>query len=330
MIFPWLNRAALYIHFPCFDGVVSGVLASLFLEKTRRWKFKRIQPVNYHMQKEWLGTLLPRRSAVVDFLYHPQAEFWADHHPTTFLTEQMRADFENGSSNATRFYDRQSGSCASLLWREIGKALQPEPRLEEMVRWAEKIDSAGYESVDEAFSNSHPALVLYRSLAIEADQQYGNFLIGKLKRRSLEEVSHSHETQRRFLRAQELSTLGLERVRQSVRLEGMVAVFEASSDGVLMNRYSPYYFFPQAKYSIAITHSRHGAKVTAMRNPWMNFESINLGEFMRRFGGGGHQRVGSLILPVERDGDVSKIVQELLEHLGQQATGNRPEQTQNH
>lgn len=289
------------------------MLATLYLEKTRGWKFRRIQPVNYHMQKEWLDTVLPRRSAVVDFLYHPQAEFWADHHPTTFLTEELRADYESGGNSAARFYDRQSGSCASLLWRKIGDALRPDSRLEEMVRWAEKIDSAGYESVEEAFSNSHPALVLYRSLAIEADQQYCKFLVGKLKRRSLEEVSGSQETQRRFKRAEERSTLGLERVRQSVRMEGTVAVFEASSDGVLMNRYSPYYFFPQARYSIAITHSKYGTKITAMRNPWLNFESINLGQFMRQFGGGGHQRVGSLVLPQEQEGETEKIVEQLLQ-----------------
>lgn len=310
----WRKRAALYIHFPCFDGVISGVLATLYLEKTRGWKFKRIQPVNYHMQKEWLDTLLPRRSAVVDFLFHPQAEFWADHHPTTFLTEQLRADFQNGN-NPSRIYDRQSGSCASLLWRTIGSALQPDSRLEEMVRWAEKIDSAGYDSVEEAFSNAHPALVIYRSLTIEADQQYCEFLIRKLKKRSLQEMSGSKEVQRRFLRAQERSTLGLERVRQSIRMEGTVAVCEASSDGVLMNRYSPYYFYPQARYSIAVTHTKYGAKITAMRNPWINFESMNLGEFMRRFGGGGHQRVGSVNLPQEREGEAGKIVEELLKVL---------------
>jgi hypothetical protein len=200
-----------------------------------------------------------------------------------------------------------------LLWKTIGSALQPDPRLEEMVRWAEKIDSAGYDSVEEAFSNAHPALVVYRSLTIEADQQYCEFLIGTLKKRSLEEVSRRPEVQRRFLRAQERSTLGLERVRQSIRMEGTVAVCEASSDGVLMNRYSPYYFYPQARYSIAITHSRYGSKITAMRNPWLNFESINLGQFMRQFGGGGHQRVGSLILPPEREGETEKVVSQLLQ-----------------
>src|SRR5579872_7540227 len=78
----------------------------------------------YHQQKEWPDTRLPRHSAVVDFLYHPQAEFWADHHETSFLTDQLRADFEarkdksrskdeSRFKDASRFYDKQSGSCAS-------------------------------------------------------------------------------------------------------------------------------------------------------------------------------------------------------------------------
>jgi hypothetical protein len=312
--FPWRNRAALYLHFPCFDGAISGVLATLYLEKTRGWKFKTIQRVNYHQQKEWVQTRLRRRSAVVDFLYHPQAEFWADHHETSFLTEQLRADFE-GHKNSSRFYDQQSGSCASLLWRVVGGTLGPDPRLEEMVRWAEKIDSAAYDSVEEAFSNSHPALVLSRSLAIDADQQYCEFLVTSLRHVSLEDVVQTAQVQQRFLRAQELSTLGLERVRQSIRLEGSVAVFEASNEGVLMNRYSPYYFYPEAKYSISITHSRHSTKVTAMRNPWLNFESVHLGEFMRKFGGGGHQRVGALVLPQEREAETGHVVKELLQEM---------------
>ncbi len=319
-IFPWRRRATLYLHFPCLDGVISGGLATLYLEKTRGWKFKTFQPVNYHQQKEWPDTRLPRHSAVVDFLYHPQAEFWADHHETSFLTDQLRADFEarrdkSGFKDESRFYDKQSGSCASLLWREIGGTLGPDTRLEEMVRWAEKIDSAAYDSVEEAFSSSHPALVLSRSLATDADQRYCEFLLTQLRHASLEDVIRTDEVQKRFLRTQELNTLGLERVRQSIRLEGCVAVFEASSQGVMMNRYSPYYFYPNARYSIGITHSKHSTKITAMRNPWLNFESFHLGEFMRRFGGGGHQRVGSVVLPAERSEEAGNIRQELLQNL---------------
>jgi nanoRNase/pAp phosphatase (c-di-AMP/oligoRNAs hydrolase) len=44
-------------------------------------------------------------------------------------------------------------------------------------------------------------------------------------------------------------------------------------------------------------------KITGMRNPWLPFPSIYLGKLFERFGGGGHRRVGSLLL---RGADVQK------------------------
>jgi nanoRNase/pAp phosphatase (c-di-AMP/oligoRNAs hydrolase) len=52
-----------------------------------------------------------------------------------------------------------------------------------------------------------------------------------------------------------------------------------------------------------------------MRNPWLNFESFHLGEFMRRFGGGGHQRVGSVVLPAEQNEEAGNIWRKLLQEL---------------
>jgi len=313
-LFHWRRPATLYLHFPCFDGIVSAVLVSLFLEKSRGWRFKRIEPVNYGLKKTWLDTSLPERSVVVDFLYHPHAEFWADHHPTTFLTEQVKADFEQ-RRGAFRIYDKQSGSCALLLWRNVGETFRGDRRLEEMVHWAEKIDSAAYDSVEEAFSSVHPALILSRSLAVDADHQYCTFLVNRLRRTSLQEVARAEAVQTRFGRAQDLGWLGLERVRQTVRLEGDVAVFEANGEGALINRYSAYYFYPKAHYSIGVTRTEHSVVVTSMRNPWLDFESLNLGEFMREFGGGGHQRVGSVVLGKERGVEAHGIVERLLEKL---------------
>ncbi len=317
------KRASLYLHFPCFDGVISGVLAILFLEKTRGWRFKTLEPVNYELKDRWLATPLPGRSAVVDFLYHPQAGFWADHHSTTFLTDEAKADFEE-RQGPSRIYDRQSGSCASLLWREVvGLALHGASRLEEMVHWAEKIDSAGYDSVQEAISSEHPAMIISSSLAIAADREYCNFLVRKLCQASLAETAAAAAVQQRSAQASELKKLGLERMRVAARLEHGVVISEVNTEGSLVNRYSPYYFFPQADYSIAILHSKDAITVTAMRNPWRNFESVNLGEFMRQFGGGGHQRVGSVILGKDDIATARVARDKLLQELRQ--TTGRPQ-----
>lgn len=314
------KRATLYVHFPCFDGVVSGVLCSLFLESTRGWKFKDLKAVNYQLQQNWLSMRLPHHSAVVDFLYHPQADFWADHHGTTFLTEQLRKAFD-AEPKDSRFYDRNSPSCASLLWTKLGASFGEDERLHEMVRWAEKIDSAAYDSSEEALFGTEPALVLSRSLALDADQHYCAFLISTLRRASLREVCASAEVQSRYVRAVDLGRLGLERVKNSIRLEGEVAIYDVNMEGVLIDRYSAYHpdLYAKAKYSIGVSRSEKSIAITAMRNPWLDFESRDLGSFMRQFGGGGHQRVGAIVIPKEQEAEVDRIVQGLLQEVSSSA-----------
>jgi hypothetical protein len=126
------------------------------------------------------------------------------------------------------------------------------------------------------------------------------------------------EVQERFAKASRFAIEGMERARQAVRLVGNVAVLDLNHEGLPVDRYVPYHFHPQARYSIAIIHSEKGVSVTAMRNPWLDFESANLGQYMQKFGGGGHQRVGSLMLPKDRESESESVVSELLHELNSQ------------
>ncbi len=107
--------ATLYFHSPCFDGIVSAVLAWDFAEAVLKWKVGDLQPVNYQRRTSWLSQPLHQPCAVVDFLYHPQATFWADHHSTAFLTAEAEDDFEHRRSPYL-IYDDAADACAKLLW----------------------------------------------------------------------------------------------------------------------------------------------------------------------------------------------------------------------
>src|SRR5437870_4682611 len=136
----------IYFHSPCFDGVVSAVLAWGFLEKTDGWVNPVLRMVNYGQRESWLSEGVEAPSAIVDFLYHPNAQFWADHHSTTFLTEAARRDFDT-RQNQRLIYDRNAGSCAALLWDRLYKVFgHRDKRYQELVEWADKIDSARYSS----------------------------------------------------------------------------------------------------------------------------------------------------------------------------------------
>lgn len=295
-----MRTANLLFHSPCFDGIVSAVLAGDYLRQVEQWPDIEPAHVNYGLRETWLTTRFEVPTAVVDFLYHPDAVFWADHHRSAFLTEEMRTDFA-GREDGHFIYDDRADSCAGLLWRHFAEhASHRNARYAELVRWAEKIDAARYESVDEALSFGHPALRISASLALASDG-YTELLVRSLAEHSLEDVSAMPEVRDRFEQFAQSMGQGLARVAASARLRDDIVVFDVDGRETIIPRYAPYRFFPRALYSVGVVRHEDGAKVTAMRNPWLDFESVPLGDIFTRFGGGGHQRVASALIPASVD-----------------------------
>jgi hypothetical protein len=113
---------------------------------------------------------------------------------------------------------------------------------------------------------------------------------------------------------------GLERFPLHAHLEyGNIVVFDLdASPNSIISRYAPFYFFPEARYSVGITRRRESAKITAMRNPWCEFESVPLGTIFERYGGGGHKRVASVILPRSDLNNANATLNELLFEIQRQ------------
>jgi len=89
-----MQVATLYFHYPCFDGLISAALAWEFLEAQKGWRVGELCPVNYTVRNSWLASELKHPCAIVDFLYHPSADFWADHHATSMLNKEAEADYQ--------------------------------------------------------------------------------------------------------------------------------------------------------------------------------------------------------------------------------------------
>src|ERR1700682_3416013 len=306
------DRFHLYFHSPCFDGIVSCVLMQDFLEVARHSKVVDLIPVNYDLKPSWLATSLKSPAAVVDFLYHPEAKVWADHHLTTFLNEESELHFRKRESPFL-VYDSTAGSCAGLLWRHLlDRFSYRNDFYHSLVEWAEKIDAARYDSVEEAVLGDHPALQIRSSLAVEEAQSYSIDLARALRRKTMAAVAELPVVKAKAKRARKLLKAGLDRFAKACHLENDIAVFDVDASEVLINRYAPYLFFPNARYSIGILRMGDETKITAMRNPWRDFSSLPLGRMFAKFGGGGHQRVGSLLLSPNRSKDAAEILRRLL------------------
>lgn len=315
-----MKNATLYFHYPCFDGLVSGVLAWEFLEKHQNWHITEFCPANYKMRDRWLKDKLKKPCAIVDFLYHPRADFWADHHQTSILTPQAEADFRKRRGKACLFFNDRAPSCATLLYRHLKRFLNHKPHFREMVYWAEKIDSASYSSVEEAILGDTPALRIGRSLLLEEEENgpgYAYFLLQEMRAHDLSCVAALDEVKWREKQVRRSLEKGLKSVRARARLEkGDVLVFDARRNrDQMISRYAPYYIAPNARYSIGIVRSPDSIGITAMRNPWRKFRSISLGRAFEKFGGGGHQRVGAVRLPVDQSKRVEDVIQSLLSRM---------------
>lgn len=290
-----MERATLLFHSPCFDGIVSALITSDFLRHREGWPEPDLRHVNYDLRATWLTERFFEPTAVVDFLYHPDAAFWADHHRTTFLSDEMRLDFERRRGSRI-LYDSGADSCAGFLWRELDKKFSyRNERYAELVRWAEKIDSARYQSVEEAFSLDLPALKISISLAL-ATEGYCEMLVKRLDELSMDEASRLPEVSEKIERARRLRQAGLARFRAAATLRDGIVIFDVDGSDVMIPRYAPWVVFPQARYSVGLTRHEEHASITAMRNPWLEFKSVPLGDIFARHGGGGHQRVGSLVI----------------------------------
>jgi len=139
----------------------------------------------------------------------------------------------------------------------------------------------------------------------------------QLRNHDLRYVASLDEVKRREGRVRRSILSGLQSVKAKLRVEpGDVAVFDARrKDDQVISRYAPYYFAPNARYSIAVIRSPESIRITAMRNPWRSFRSIPLGRAFARFGGGGHQRVGAVQLPAAHRNRVHNVVQSLLAEM---------------
>ena len=306
--------ATLYFHTACFDGLVSAALAWEFLEN-QGWRFHDLIPVAYNLRESWLGPLT-KPAAVVDFLYHPDAEFWADHHTTTFLTPAAQQDYETRRGDHFLVFDQAAGSCATLLLNRLRARIPDPDRFAEAILWAEKIDTAHYDSVEEAIWGTSPASIIRLTLASDPDPGYQRLLVTELRSGGLERISHLPPIQDRFNNVHRRISQGLSHASRSIRLHRKIAVLDVALEGdEIISRYAPYHFFPQASYSIAIVRSQSSITITAMRNPWIEFRSVPIGKVLEPFGGGGHLRVGSVIVPKEKARLTGTIVDRLLSEM---------------
>lgn len=305
-------RGTILFHSPCFDGVASAVLTHDCLSAKAGWTRIALKAVNYQLSGRWLQAPLRPNTAVVDFLFHPMATFWADHHTTAFLDGSSLVP--GNRRNRWLAYDATALSCASLLKHHFSSRFRHRAtQFDELVGWADKIDSADYASPEQAMSMDLPAVRINLSLMSQGTSAFAPQLVRWLLQEPLERVAARRTVSERAAKVLKKLRAGLTAVQKSARLtDDGIVVFDIDQTTLPIPRYGPYHFFPSARYSVGLVRTGAEAKVTAMRNPWRRFNSVPLGGVMARHGGGGHHRVASVVLRNEEAAKATEVLNRVL------------------
>lgn len=274
-----------------FDGMVSGaVLAHALREQGEN---PLLLSVNYDERKNWDSFEAGKRFAIVDFHFHPRAEYWFDHHPTTFLSDELRETYEPSDR---WLWDETAPSCPPLIIKHAEKYLgyQAPERFQEAAEWSDIIDAARFESVDQAVFGDDPALRIMRALTASPNPAWVDTLATALVDDSLREVALRSDVEKVYDRASRNRDKALEQFPPTVVwMDGGVVFFNASSSKVRRERFAPFYHHPDVSYAVGVIPTRAGFHITCGENPWNKpTDGVHVGEMMEEYGGGGHRAVG--------------------------------------
>src|SRR5438309_2853133 len=308
-------------HGHCFDGVASAATFTRFYQE-------RIHPgsdIQYGGLLHRPGNLFERdmfdgdENAIVDFKYSPSEKltWWFDHHQSAFLTPEDEAHFRADKSGKN-FLDPARKSCtefiADIAQTKFGFNAEP---LRDLVHWAHIIDGALYESAAQCVELKEPALQLMQVIESTPDESFIEQIIRDLTEKPLNEVATSAEVQRRFRPILKQHRETLEAIQRKAIYQDGVVQFDLVDEGYEgFNKFIPYYLFPEATYTVALTRAPQRTKISVGSNPWApRPRRHNIATICERYGGGGHAVVGAISFAPDEVEEARIALREIVEEL---------------
>ena len=267
----------LYYHHD-YDGVVAA--AMVVASAVSKLQLKAVQ---YGPQLHWLEQPVSAQTGIVDFLYHPQAGLWVDHHATTFGAQSA----ESFRSDACHVFEPNAPSCPNIIvqlpWFIGGS------HWAEFVRWADVIDGAGYESAEQANDLSNPHLLLSQVIVETSDDTVLALLVREMCSRSATELLQLPQISPTASRIRSEEARLRAQLTERLRIVGQVALLDQSDLQVSYRRYLAYEQHPDTSYGIGLYRSGEGVIVSVGENPWHQPGPVHLGALCREYGGGGRR-----------------------------------------
>src|SRR6201996_9443744 len=229
----------IFYHDKCFDGACSASLFTRF----HRERVRTADSFSYHGLVHRAGALFDEseftggETAIVDFKYSasPKVTWWFDHHQSAFLTPEDQKHFEagqtDGSERMRKFFNPNYISCTSWIAHiaQLDFGFDTAPVLE-LIKWADIVDGARYESAKAAVEMAEPAMKLTMVIESAAESSLVQRLIPLLTEMSLQQVLDQGFVQELLGPLMERHRAALELIRSRATVDGGVITFDISDN----------------------------------------------------------------------------------------------------
>ena len=179
------------------------------------------------------------------------------------------------------------------------------------------IDVALYESAAQCVELKEPALQLMQVIEGDPDEEFIEQIIRDLTSKSLNDVASSADIQQRFQPILKLHRETMEAIKRKAIYEDGVVQFDLVEEGYEgFNKFIPYYLFPEATYTVALTRAPQRTKISVGSNPWApRPRRHNIATICERYGGGGHAVVGAISFSPDEVEKGRAAMREIVEEL---------------
>jgi len=103
-------------------------------------------------------------------------------------------------------------------------------------------------------------------------------------------------------------------LQKIINVENDIAFFNQSQLSYPFQRYISYYFYSDIKYTIGIYKKNDKYfSISVGKNPWKKFNSLNIGEICKRYGGGGRENVGAVL--TDNEEEAKRVQKKIKEYI---------------
>lgn len=274
------------------DGLTCSALFHGFI-KTKGYKIGLIKPMSYggSFYSRWQEIALKSPSVVLDFRYHPTADWFFDHHTSTFMRKDWQ---ENFVSDERHFFDEKYPSCFGYVYDMLVKhyGFKPSERMKKLRPLVDMLDSANYPSAK--YYVMLEGNIAKLDILLEKLRKNNKiphlFFIKALSNGDLNSILKIKKYARIINNVKKEVKFSLANLANIIDVKSGISLTDATKFKTYLPRYSDYYLNSDLEYSITVKKSKDVYSVSVGKNPWSKLPSVlHLGRLQQTFGGGGHE-----------------------------------------